>query len=103
MGRGRRGPGGSDNESGAEVALFAGVSPKGSNRGEEGRAFARVPNAGAFSMPGVSAIPGVDREIEIAKANARDEPSARASGSGGVSVAPLEREGRAGSKKFTLE
>jgi hypothetical protein len=54
-------------------------------------------------MPGVSAIPGVDREIEIAKANKRDEPSKRASGSGGVSVAPLEREGRAGSKKFTLE
>lgn len=103
MGRGRRGPGGSDNELGAEVALFAGVSPKGSNRGEEGRAFARVPNAGAFSMPGVSAIPGVDREIEIAKANKRDDNSARASGSGGVSVAPLEREGRAGSKKFTLE
>ena len=83
---------------GAEVALFAGVSPKGSNRGEEGRAFARVPNAGpgAFSMPGVSAIPGVDREI----ANARD---ASGSDAGGVSVAPLEREGRAGSKKFTLE
>ena len=97
MGRGRRGPGSSD-ELGAEVALFAGVSPKGSNRGEEGRAFARVPNAGpgAFSMPGVSAIPGVDREI----ANACD---ASGSDAGGVSVAPLEREGRAGSKKFTLE
>ena len=83
---------------GAEVALFAGVSPKGSNRGADGGGFARQPPPGAFSMPGVSAIPGVDGG---AAPSENREPEGAP---GGVfAVAPLEREGRAGSKRFTLE
>ena len=83
---------------GAEVALFAGVSPKGSNRGADGGGFARQPPPGAFSMPGVSAIPGVD-------GGAAPSENREPEGAPGdvFAVAPLEREGRAGSKRFTLE
>jgi hypothetical protein len=49
-------------------------------------------------MPGVSAIPGVDGG---AAPSENREPEGAP---GGVfAVAPLEREGRAGSKRFTLE
>ena len=67
------------------------ASPEGIEPGRRGRRSRRQPPPGAFSMPGVSAIPGVDA------ARRRATPRAR----GGVAVAPLEREGRAGSKRFT--
>ena len=99
MGSGR--PGVGPDDLGAEVALFAGPrSPKGSNRGADGGGFARQPGGpGAFSMPGVSAIPGVDGKTSAPRENREPEGAP-----GGVfAVAPLEREGRAGSKRFTLE
>jgi hypothetical protein len=81
----------SENDAGSEVALFASVSPK-SQRGYGGggryRDGSETDAASVFSMPGVSALPGVDTFGP----------------GGGFAVAPLEREGRVGaSKTFTLE
>tara|TARA_B110000977_G_scaffold191567_1_gene263840 strand:+ start:56 stop:1861 length:1806 start_codon:yes stop_codon:yes gene_type:complete len=88
---------------GSEVALFASESFRGGNeggsmRGNEGGSNQSMnhdrernpenKNSSSFSMPGVSALPGVDN----------GPPG------GSFSVAPLEREGRSGSsKKFSLE
>ena len=90
------GGGGDENRSsddlGTEVALFAGAagtSPRGfgaptSPGGAEGKGTKHA-RRGAFSMPGVSAIPGVEN------------------GAVGGAMAPVEREGRVGSSRFTLE
>jgi hypothetical protein len=89
---------------GTEVALFAGVagtspragagsastSPRFSSDGGAASAAPRGKGTNharpaAFSMPGVSAIPGVEN------------------GAVGGAMAPVEREGRVGSSRFTLE
>ena len=98
MGSGRFGP---SEDTGDEVALFAGVSPKGSgsgsSRGADGGGRSRRPET-SFSMPGVSALPGVD-----GAARSRGNGASEGTSGGGFSVAPLEREGRAGGGTFTLE
>ena len=108
MGSGRVGP---SDDMGAEVALFAGVSPKGASSGSgsswgvAGGEYARQPPATSFSMPGVSALPGVDGapRPDVNVAPRGDGAGGEGVSGGGFSVAPLEREGRVGGKRFTLE